>query len=72
MPTRSPDIPTYFERLVLGKIRDRASIQQDAPAMQKTVAKLLAKGWIENLEDSTVALTKAGEKAFKAKIPLNR
>ena len=72
MPARSPDIPTYFERLVLGKIRDRDSIQQDAPAMQRTVAKLLAKGWIEHLEDSTVAITKVGEKALKAKIPLTR
>jgi hypothetical protein len=72
MPPRSPEIPTYFERLVLGKIRNHHPIEKDVPAMQKTVSKLLAKGWIEDLADSTLALTDAGEKALKAKIPLHR
>lgn len=72
MPPRSPEIPTYFERLVLGKISDHIPIEKDVPAMQKTVRKLLGKSWIEQLEDSTLALTEAGKKAFRAKIPLKR
>lgn len=72
MPPRSPEIPTYFERLVLGRISDRIPIEKDVPAMQKTVRKLLGKSWIEQLEDSTLALTEAGKKAFRAKIPLKR
>lgn len=67
MPPRSPEIPTYFERVVLGKISDCIPIEKDVPAMRKTVGKLLAKGWIERFDNSMLALTGEGKKAFKAK-----
>jgi len=41
------------------------------PAGKKTIAGMVAKGWIEQVEhaDATFRVTPAGEAALKAKIP---
>jgi chromosome segregation and condensation protein ScpB len=48
------------------------------PPFEKTIAKLLTKGWIEELPEEQVNgtqkynVTPAGESALKIKIPLSR
>ena len=45
MAPRSPDIPSYRERLILQAVRYKTQMPPD----EMTIAKLLKKGWLEEL-----------------------
>ncbi len=73
---RPPHLPHNIERTALQSMRGFAWLPAVAlhPAQKFTIAKMLAKGWIE-LQPGPQPLyriTAAGEAALKATIPLQR
>jgi hypothetical protein len=75
MPPRPSHIPHNAERTVLQKLRGTTSLPfaKLQPAGPKTIAGMVAKGWLDtHLDARAVArfsITVAGEAALKAKIP---
>jgi DNA-binding MarR family transcriptional regulator len=69
---RSSNIPNYSERTLLQAIRRETRM----PPLKKTIAKLLAKGWIERHPEVTdtqkYRVTQAGQSALRIKITLSR
>jgi hypothetical protein len=77
MPARPPHIPTYIERSALQQLTSREYDTEEnlLPAGPKAIAKMLQKGWIERLPDTSarkVRITKEGQAALKARIPSQR
>jgi hypothetical protein len=72
MATRSSDIPNHSERTILQAILQKTQI----PPGERTIATLLAKGWIEERPQvngtQKYSVTPAGEAALKIKIPFSR
>ena len=74
MPPRPRHIPHNIERTALQKMSatQGLTLAQLHPAGEKTIAGMMAKGWVEKLVDDAgtkYCMTPAGEAAFKAKIP---
>jgi DNA-binding MarR family transcriptional regulator len=74
MPQRASHIPHHLERTTLQKMNAThwLSSAQLHPAGKHTIARLIAKGWIEKQMDAggvRYRITPAGEAALKAKIP---
>jgi hypothetical protein len=74
MPARPSHIPHHLERTTLQKMNATHGLSsaQLHPAGQHTIARLIAKGWIEKQMDAggvRYRITPAGEAALKAKIP---
>ena len=76
MALRSPSLPNHIERSLLQQIRANQSIRLDFPYSKPTLARLAAKGWIEEILSQggqpNYRITVAGDAAFKAKIPTER
>jgi hypothetical protein len=74
MPPRPRHIPHNIERTALQKMSATYGLPLAKlhPAGEKTIAGMMAKGWVEKLVDDAGTkyyMTPAGEAAFKAKIP---
>ena len=72
MPPRPRHIPHNIERTALQKMSaaQGSTLAQLHPAGEKTIAGMMAKGWVEKLVDDAGTkyyMTPAGEAAFKAK-----
>jgi len=69
---RSPEIPSYRERVILQAVRHKTTM----PPGEMTIAKLLKKGWLVELPLTITRqryrVTPAGETAMRIKIPLSR
>jgi len=69
---QSPDIPSYRERVILKAVRYKIKMPPD----EITIAKLLKKGWLEELPlmitGKRYRVTPAGKTAMQIKIPLRR
>jgi hypothetical protein len=75
MPPRPRHIPHNAERTVLQKMSPTRGLtfERLQPAGKRTVAGMVAKGWIEKQPDGrTYCITPAGDAALKAIIPLKR
>jgi len=75
MPPRPRHIPHNAERTVLQKMSPTRGlpIERLQPAGKRTVAGMVAKGWIEKQPDGrTYCITPAGDAALKAVIPVKR
>jgi hypothetical protein len=77
MPARPPHIPHAIERSALQKLMGSQGLSKDRlhPAGKHTLAKMLAKGWIERrseLGGVRYLITPDGEAALKAPIPMPR
>jgi hypothetical protein len=78
MPRRPNHIPDNVERSALQKMSATEGLPEERlhPARGRTIAGMVAKGWIEGQLDPSVGLqyriTLAGEAALKAPIPINR
>ena len=78
MPIRPSHLPHHNERTALQKLRVNPGLPSDPlhPAGKKTIAGMLAKGWIESKLDARAGaryyITAAGEAALRAKIPFDR
>ena len=76
MAPRSPSLPNHVERSLLQQIRANQSIRLDFPYSKPTLARLAAKGWIEEILSKggqpNYRITEVGEEAFKAKLPTER
>lgn len=77
MPARPPHLPHAIERSALQKLVGSQGLSKDRlhPAGKHTIAKMLAKGWIERsaeLRGPRYRITPAGEIAFRAPIPVLR
>jgi hypothetical protein len=78
MPPRPPHLPHNIEREALQKMSPiyALPLAKLHPAGERTVARMLAKGWIEqDLDGSAGAvyrITPAGKAALKQKIPIRR
>ena len=78
MPPRPSHLPHNLERTALQKMSATQGLPlaQLHPAGKQTIARMLAKGWIEgqlNAGGGTrYCITPAGEAALKAKIPTDR
>ena len=75
MPPRPSHLPHNLERTALQKMSATQGLPlaQLHPAGEKTVARMVAKGWVEKLVDANAGtrfcITPAGTAALKAKIP---
>jgi hypothetical protein len=74
MPARASHIPHHLGRTTLQKMNATHGLSsaQLHPAGQHTIARLIAKGWIEKQMDAggvRYRITPAGAAALKAKIP---
>jgi hypothetical protein len=74
MPPRPSHLPHNLERTALQKLSATYGLPLAKlhPAGKKTIANMMAKGWIEKQVDdagTTFRITPAGEAALKAKIP---
>ena len=78
MPSRPSHLPHNLERTALQKMSATHGLlaAQLHPAGERTIAAMVAKGWIEKRTDADggvrYRITPAGEAALKAKIPLDR
>ena len=75
MATRPGHIPHNVERSALQKMSATEGLTQDRlhPAGGRTIAGMIAKGWIERQADHrTYCITPAGDAALKAVIPVKR
>ena len=75
MATRPDHIPHNVERSALQKMSPNAGLPEERlhPAGGRTIAGMIAKGWIEKLSDGrTYCITPAGEAALRAVIPFKR
>ena len=72
MPPRPSHLPHNLERTALQKLSG-LPLAKLHPAGEKTVANMVAKGWVEKQVDATAGarfcITPAGKAALKAKIP---
>lgn len=77
MPPRPGHLPHNIERTALQKLRvaQVLPLAQLYPAGERTIAGMVAKGWLEKLEDANTGasfrITPAGEAALRAKIPVD-
>jgi hypothetical protein len=75
MPARPSHLPHNLERTTLQKMSATRGLSsaQLHPAGRRTIAGMIAKGWIEKRIDArgsaTYCVTSAGKAALKAKIP---
>ena len=75
MPPRPSHLPHNLERTALQKMSATQGLPlaQLHPAGKQTIARMVAKGWIEREIDASAGakyrITRAGEAALKAKIP---
>jgi hypothetical protein len=75
MPPRPSHLPHNVERTALQKMSATRGLPLEKlyPASKRTVAGMIAKGWIERQIDAsagaTFRITPAGEAALRAKIP---
>jgi DNA-binding PadR family transcriptional regulator len=75
MPARASHIPHNLERTTLQKMNATHGLSsaQLHPAGKHTIARMIAKGWIEKQMDANggarYRITPTGEAALKAKIP---
>lgn len=75
MPPRPSHIPHATERTALQKMSRARGLSADKlhPAGKQTIAKMVAKGWIEKHSDGrTYCITANGEAALKRVIPAKR
>jgi hypothetical protein len=75
MPPRPRHIPHNAERTVLQKmsLTRGLTVERLHPAGKRTVAGMVAKGWIAKQPDGrTYCITPAGDAALKAIIPVKR
>ena len=78
MAPRPPHLPHHIEREALQKMSPiyGLPLAKLHPAGERTVARMLAKGWIEQDLDgrarAVYRITLAGEAALKKKIPIRR
>jgi hypothetical protein len=75
MAPRPKHIPNNSERTALQKMSPTRGLtfERLQPAGKRTVAGMVAKGWIEKQPDGlTYCITPAGDAALKAIIPLKR
>ena len=78
MPTRPNHIPHNVERSALQKMSATEGLPEERlhPARGRTIAGMVAKGWIEPQLDPRVGvryrITLAGQAALKAPIPIKR
>ena len=78
VPARPSHIPHYAERTILQKLREGPAMPLSRlhPAGRKTIAGMVAKGWVERQIDAhsgaRYCITPAGEAALKTKIPEDR
>ena len=75
MPARPSHLPHNLERTALQKLsgRDGLPVAKLHPTGKKTIAGMIAKGWIQKQVNGgeTFRITPAGEAALKAKIPID-
>jgi hypothetical protein len=74
MPQRPSHLPHSLERTALQRMHatEGLTARQLYPVGQGTIARMIAKGWIEPMDANGGAryrITPAGEAALKAKIP---
>jgi hypothetical protein len=75
MPARSSHIPHATERTALQKMSAIRGLSPDKlhPAGKQTIARMVAKGWIERQPDGrTYCITPAGDNALRTPIPSRR
>lgn len=78
MPMRPSHLPHHSERTALQKLLSNpgSPLSTLHPAGKKTIAGMLAKGWVERKLDARTGaryyITPAGEAALRAKIPSDR
>ena len=78
MPPRPSHLPHNFERTALQKLGATRGLPsaQLHPVGKRTIATMVAKGWIEKQTDADggvrYRITPAGKSALKAKIPVDR
>jgi hypothetical protein len=75
MPARPSHIPHAIERTALQKMSAIRGLSPDQlhPAGTQTIARMLAKGWIERQSDGrTYCITPAGDAALRTPIPSRR
>ena len=75
MPTRPNHIPHNIERSALQKMSSTEGLSEERlhPAGARTIAGMIAKGWItRQSDDRTYCITPAGDAALKAVIPVKR
>jgi hypothetical protein len=77
MPPRPSHLPHNIERTTLQKMSATYGLPLSKlhPAGEKTIAGMVAKGWVEKLVDANAGsrfrITPAGKAALKAKIPID-
>jgi predicted transcriptional regulator of viral defense system len=73
MPARAVHLPTHRERIALLQLHDRGELplKELRPVARATLAKMVAKNWIERVGPGTYRITPAGKAALKAKLPVN-
>ena len=78
MPLRPSHLPHNLERCALQKLNAEQGQPSSKlhPAGKKTIAGMIAKGWIKEQivgdQGASCVITPEGEAALKAKIPLSR
>jgi hypothetical protein len=78
MPPRPSHLPHNIERNALLRLRARPDLAaaQLHPAGRKTIATMMAKGWIESAPEASSTpryrITLLGEAALTAEIPITR
>ena len=71
MPMRADHLPNHRERTALVLLHDHGELplKKLYPTGLTTLAKMVAKTWIERVEPGIYRITTAGEAALKTKLP---